>query len=88
MKAFADNKISDWFKFKVFADDNKIVNEKLNFDFGRMENIVGKGEIAHYVQFLPFPVFLRLILQTCKNRACLEKGLALSMTKFQTSQKK
>ena len=41
MKATADNKIN--------------VNQKLNFDIGRLENIVGKGENAGYQHFLLFP---------------------------------
>ena len=40
----------------------------------RVENTVGKGEIARYEQFLLFTMFFkRLILQTRKNRACLGK---------------
>ena len=36
---------------------------------------VGKEEIARYKQFLLFPqTFKRLVLQTCKNQACLGKG--------------
>ena len=42
-----------------------------------IENTVGKGEIARYKQFLPFPhsVFKRLILQTRKNQGLFGKGL-------------
>ena len=36
---------------------------------------MGKGEIARYKQFLLFPEFSRLVLQTRKKtRACLGKG--------------
>ena len=36
--------------------DNKIiVNQKLKFDIGRVENIVGKGDIAGYQHCLLFP---------------------------------
>ena len=31
------------------------LNEKLKFGFGRVENIVGKGENAGYKHFLHFP---------------------------------
>ena len=41
-----------------------------------LENSVGKGEIAHYEQFLLFPsVFKRLEMQTRKNQGLFEKGL-------------
>ena len=71
-----NNKILDWSKLKAFADDKINVNQKLNFVLGRVENIVGNGEIAHYKQFLLFPsVFERLLLQTCKNQGLFEKGL-------------
>ena len=52
---FPNDTISDLSKQKEFADNN--------FKFGkngrklskRVENTVGKGEIAHYEQFLLFP---------------------------------
>ena len=50
-----NDKILDWSKLKAFADDIRNVTEKLNFDLGRIENIVGKGENAGYQHFLPFP---------------------------------
>ena len=40
---------------KAFADDKMISNEKLKLVFGRVENIVGKGENAGYQHFLLFP---------------------------------
>ena len=44
--------------------------------FQRLENTVGKGEIAHYEQFLLFP---QCFQKTCtadklKTRACLGKA--------------
>ena len=48
-----DDKSLDWSKLKQSADDN----------FELVENTVGKGEIAHYEQFL-------LFLQ-CFQKACL-----------------
>ena len=45
----------DWSKFKASADDKIIVTQKFNFVFGRVENIVGKGENAGYQHFLLFP---------------------------------
>ena len=42
----------------------------------RVENIVGKGEIAHYEQFFFFPsVFKILVQQTRKNQGLFGKGL-------------
>ena len=56
-----------------------------NFEFGengqkfskRIENTVGKGEIACKEQFLLFPqcCFKGLLLQTCKNQVLFGKGL-------------
>ena len=50
-----NNKILDWSKLKAFAEDKISVNEKLKFGFGRVKNIVGKGENADYQHFLLFP---------------------------------
>ena len=51
-----NDKILDWSKFKAIIADDKInVNEKLKFDIGGVENIVGKGENAGYQHFLLFP---------------------------------
>ena len=36
---------------------------------------MGKGEIAHYEQFLLFPVFSSLVQQTHKNQGLFGKGL-------------
>ena len=42
--------------------------------FKRAENTVGKGEIAHYKQFLLFPVFSKdLYCRHVKTRACSGK---------------
>ena len=40
---------------KDFAYDNINVTEKLNFIFGREENIVRIGDIVGYQHFLLFP---------------------------------
>ena len=42
----------------------------------KVENTVGKGEIARYKQFLLFP---QCLLQTCKNQSLFGKGLTLSL---------
>ena len=54
---------------KEFADDNFKFDEKGRKFFNRVENTVGKEEIARYEQFLLFPqCFQRLVLQTCKKQ--------------------
>ena len=52
---FPKRQILDSSKLKEFADDNfKFVENGRNL-FKQVENNVGKGEIAHYEQFLCFP---------------------------------
>ena len=65
------NKISDLSKLKVFADETISVTQKLKFDLGRVENIVGKGENAGYKQFLLFP-------------QCFQKGFSSGSLKHVT----
>ena len=61
---------------KEFADDNSKFYENGGEFSKRMENTVGKGEIACYEQFLLFPhVFKRLVQHTCKNQGLFGKGL-------------
>ena len=52
---FPKRQILDSSKMKEFADDNSKFNENEGKFFQRVENTVGKGEIAHYKQFLLFP---------------------------------
>ena len=40
---------------KAIADDKINVTQILNFDIGRVENIVGKGGNAGYQHFVLFP---------------------------------
>ena len=47
--------IFDCSKLKVFADDNFTFDENGRRFSKRVENTVGKGEIARYEQFLLFP---------------------------------
>ena len=54
-ESLTNGKILDWSKLKAFEDDKINVNEKLKHDFGRVENILGKGENAGYQHFLLFP---------------------------------
>ena len=55
-------KILDSSKLKDFADDNFKFDENSRKLFKQVENTVGKGEIAHYEQFLLFP--------QCFQKAC------------------
>ena len=50
-----DDKILDSSKLKEFADDNFKFDENGSKLSKRVENTVGKGEIARYKQFLLFP---------------------------------
>ena len=54
--------ILDSSKLKEFADDNFKFDGNGNNLSKRVENIVGKGEIARYEQFLLFP--------QCFQKAC------------------
>ena len=55
INSLPNNKILDLSKLKAFADDKNKVIEKLKFDMGRVENLVGKEENAGYQHFLLFP---------------------------------
>ena len=52
----------DQTKFKASADDKLNATKMIVSSFDRVENIVEKGEIAHYEQFLLFP--------QCFQKAC------------------
>ena len=54
-KPFPKRQILDPSKLKEFSDDNSKFDEKGKKLSKRVENTVGKGEIAHYEQFLLFP---------------------------------
>ena len=54
LNSLPSDKILDQFKLKAFADDKINVTQKLKFAFGKVENIVGKGENAGYQHFLHF----------------------------------
>ena len=63
------------FSLKDLTDDNFEFNENDRKFSKRVENNVGKGEIARYEQFSPFPsLFLKdLYCRHVKTRACLGK---------------
>ena len=52
---FPKRQILDSSKLREFADDNFKFDENAREFSKRVENAVGKGEIAHYEQFLLFP---------------------------------
>ena len=56
LNPFPNDKILDSSRLKDFADDNFKFDENGRKFSKRVENTVGKGEIACYVQFLLFPV--------------------------------
>ena len=51
---YQTKKIVDLFNLKAFADDQIYVTEKLEFELGRVGNIMGKGLNAGYQHFLLF----------------------------------
>ena len=64
VNALQNDKLVDRSKFKAFADDKVNATQKLKFNLGRVESIVGKGENAGYQHFLHFPqCFQRVLFQ-------------------------
>ena len=55
IKPLPDDKILDSFKSKEFADDNFKFDENGRKLSKKLENTVGKGEIARYAEFHLFP---------------------------------
>ena len=63
------------FQTEEFADDNFIFDENGRKLSKRVENTVGKGKIAHYEQFLLFPVFSKgLFPRDFKGCYCVGMG--------------
>ena len=60
-----DDRFFDWSKLKQSADHNFKFDENTRKLSKRVENTVGKGEIAHYEQFLLFP--------QCFQKACFPR---------------
>ena len=79
---FQKQQILDSPKLKDFADDNLKFSENARKFSRWVENTVGKGEIAHYEQFLLFPtVFSKdLYCRHVKTRACVGKGYPCNNT--------
>ena len=76
LTTLSKQQILDSSKLKVFADDNFKFDENGRLFSKRVENTVGKGEVACNEQFLlSHNVFKRLVLQTRKNQGLFWKGL-------------
>ena len=61
VNSITNNEISDLSQLKAFADNKINVTQILNFDLGRVKNIVGKRENADYQHFLLFPQCLQKV---------------------------
>ena len=71
-----DDKMLDWSKFKAFADDKLNVTKMIISVSDRIENIVGKGEIACTSNFsFSHNVFKRLLFQTRQMVSLCGNGL-------------
>ena len=70
------DKILDWSKFKVFADNKIGVNEKLKCGLGRVENIVEKKRKCWLPAFSPFSTMFSkgLLLKIVESRNCVVKS--------------
>ena len=73
---FPYDKILDQTKLKAFADDKLNVTKMIISVFERVENIVGKGEIACTSNFFfSHNVFKRLLSQTRQKVSLCRNGL-------------
>ena len=71
-----DDKILDQTELKAFADDKLNVTKMIISVFDRVENIVGKGEIACTSNFsFSHSVFKRLLSQMCQKVSLSGNGL-------------
>ena len=71
-------------KFKDFVDDNSKFDENHEKFSKWVENTVGKGEIAHYEQFLLFPqCFQKIYTANFSFSHCVSKRLILQTQKRQ-----
>ena len=75
---FPNDTFLDSSRLKEFADDNFKFGENGTKFSKRLENTVGKGEIAFNQHFLfSHCVFKRYVLQTRKNKGLFWKGVNL-----------
>ena len=76
LNPFPHDKILDQTKLKAFADDKLNVTIMIVSGFNRVDNIVGKGEIACTSNFsFTHNVFKRLLSQTGQKVSLCENGL-------------
>ena len=81
-KPFPKQHILDSSKLKEFANNNFKFDDYDRKFSKRIENTVGKREIAHYEQFLLFP---QCFQKTCTaDHSCLSELLGLYSCKFST----
>ena len=73
---FLKRRILDPSKLKAFADDNFQFDENGRKFSERLENTVGRGEIARYEQFLLFPQCFQktFFCRHVKSSTCLGQG--------------
>ena len=69
-----NDNILDLSKLKEFAYDSFKFNENGRKFSKRVENTVGKGDIARYQQFLLFPTVFSRDLNCRHAKTCLGKG--------------
>ena len=74
IKTLSKQQILDSSKLKEFADNNFRYDGSGRKFSKRVENTMGKGEIAHHKQFLLFPQCFQKTCATDKIRACLTQG--------------
>ena len=75
-KSFPHDKILDKTKLKAFADDKSNLSKMIISVFDRVENIVGKGEIACTSNFsFSHNVFKRILCQTRQKVSLCGNGL-------------
>ena len=72
VNSLPNDKILDWSNLKGLADDKIKVNQNLEFDQEKEENIVGKGENASIFSF-SHNVFRRLFFRVIEGRDCMVK---------------
>ena len=76
LNPFPHDKILDQTRLKAFADDKLNVTKMIISDFDRVDNIVGKGEIACTSNFsFSHNVFKRLLSQRRQKVSLFGNGL-------------
>ena len=83
-----DNKILDWSKLKQSADDNFKFDENSKKFSKPVENILGKGEIARYEQFLLFPQCFQKACFPGASKGVIELELVNRVENLATTMKK